>query len=117
MALVRCKECGHELSSSAERCPNCGKKPYKPSGCLIFILFAITIAILSPLFTTSKDNKSTSNQQGSTVSTVNQPQPATASTAGETDPFVKMTAAEHLAEAKFHIKNGVFHVMQEQENT
>ena len=24
MALIRCGECGHEVSSMASRCPNCG---------------------------------------------------------------------------------------------
>ena len=25
MALVKCPECGHEVSSDAQTCPNCGK--------------------------------------------------------------------------------------------
>jgi uncharacterized membrane protein YvbJ len=25
MALIKCKECGHEISDEAESCPNCGK--------------------------------------------------------------------------------------------
>ena len=27
MALVKCKECGHEVSKKAKRCPNCGGPP------------------------------------------------------------------------------------------
>lgn len=30
MALTECRECGHEISSSAKNCPNCGVK--NPSG-------------------------------------------------------------------------------------
>ncbi|MBI9032427.1 hypothetical protein JEZ13_10585 [bacterium] len=27
MALVKCKECSHEVSSKAKKCPNCGANP------------------------------------------------------------------------------------------
>ncbi|WP_462383388.1 hypothetical protein [Pseudomonas sp. Marseille-QA0892] len=32
MALMKCKECGHLVSTTAKACPNCGAKPSKPSG-------------------------------------------------------------------------------------
>jgi len=39
MALIKCKECGHEISKSAKNCPNCGAKRKKSSaGCLVFII-------------------------------------------------------------------------------
>jgi hypothetical protein len=32
--LVKCKECGREVSNTAAACPNCGAKPKQPtSGC------------------------------------------------------------------------------------
>lgn len=30
MALLKCHECGHEVSSEAAACPQCGAKPRKP---------------------------------------------------------------------------------------
>ena len=65
MALIKCKECGHEVSKKADKCPNCGapiKK--KTSGCawlfLIFVGYALYI-------TTSSDT-STSSPPGSSGS-------------------------------------------------
>lgn len=51
MAIVKCKECGHEISTKAEACPQCGAKR-KPSsmGCgglivVIFLAFVILTTI------------------------------------------------------------------------
>lgn len=50
MALVKCRECGHEVSNKAKACPNCGAKPKGASDflkyvagfiVLLFVLFAI----------------------------------------------------------------------------
>lgn len=30
MALIKCKECGKELSDKAKICPNCGYRERKP---------------------------------------------------------------------------------------
>lgn len=39
MALIKCKECGKDISTDAKVCPHCGAKPpYRPS--LAFILIA-----------------------------------------------------------------------------
>lgn len=41
MALIKCKECGNEISSKAETCPKCGlrfkasSKPNAGSGCIV----------------------------------------------------------------------------------
>lgn len=53
MALVPCKECGTEMSSTAKACPKCGAKPpsgpkwwlWVPLGLVVaFILFGATVA-------------------------------------------------------------------------
>jgi hypothetical protein len=45
MALIKCKECGAQISSSASSCPQCGKK--KPSaGCGILLLILIAIIVV-----------------------------------------------------------------------
>lgn len=34
MSLIKCKECGHEISSEAAACPHCGAAPKRKRGCL-----------------------------------------------------------------------------------
>jgi len=69
MALVKCKECGAQISSTASTCPQCGKK--KPSagcGLLLLILIAIIVVPLGIMYSNSilAQNKSVST---STVTT------------------------------------------------
>ena len=54
MALIKCRECGKEVSTSAQNCPNCGapvKKPGIGCGGAILILFAVFFIIGSALLT------------------------------------------------------------------
>lgn len=46
MALIKCPECGKEISKDATNCPNCGhpikvQKPKKKHGCLIAVLSVV----------------------------------------------------------------------------
>lgn len=55
MALIKCKECGTEVSSKAETCPKCGARiAAKPMGCgtLIGVIFlgGIIISVFSSIF-------------------------------------------------------------------
>ena len=55
MALIKCKECGTEVSSKAETCPKCGARvAAKPMGCGTFIgvifLGGIIISVFSSIF-------------------------------------------------------------------
>ena len=43
MALVKCKECGKEMSDAAAACPNCGAKPPKKTSLLTWILGGIVL--------------------------------------------------------------------------
>ena len=46
MALIKCKECGKEVSKKAETCPHCGapvKKKGGSAGCLTIILLGIIV--------------------------------------------------------------------------
>lgn len=51
MALVKCRECGHEVSSEAAACLNCGANPQRPSsflkllGISLGVLFALGVAV------------------------------------------------------------------------
>ena len=46
MALVKCEECFKEMSTRADKCPNCGAPYKKVIGCSTIIIAAI-IAILA----------------------------------------------------------------------
>jgi len=58
MALVKCRECGKDVSSEAPTCPHCGvvkpapKKAFNPSisggqGCLLIIVILVVIGIIA----------------------------------------------------------------------
>ena len=68
MALINCKECGHEVSKKAETCPNCGAPIKKQtSGCAT--LFAIICGVaLVTYFATLIDSSSATK--------ISQPSPA-----------------------------------------
>lgn len=61
MALINCKECHKEISDKAEICPHCGAKPYKPSGCFVFIAGALVLFGLAGLTSNSKNQNNTPN--------------------------------------------------------
>ncbi|SNX59751.1 hypothetical protein SAMN06296273_1185 [Nitrosomonas ureae] len=48
MAIIKCKECGNEISSEARNCPKCGYKIPKSIGCgtAILIIIAIFVALV-----------------------------------------------------------------------
>ncbi len=53
MALKKCKECGHEVSTKADACPNCGAKlktERKPIGCGGFIILVAAIGFVGSQF-------------------------------------------------------------------
>ena len=47
MALIKCKECGNEVSSAAKTCPKCGAQVAKEFGCLplLGVLLALSFVI------------------------------------------------------------------------
>ena len=59
MALTKCKECSHEVSTEAKICPNCGAKVKKPVGLGGWILIAI-LGFIVYQCTTSLDKVNTS---------------------------------------------------------
>jgi len=48
MALVKCKECGSEISTKAHACPRCGAKIVRTSGCakLLAVIFGFFVLLL-----------------------------------------------------------------------
>lgn len=53
MALVKCKECGNEISNKAKECPNCGAPAPKPSGgtgCAAVVMLVLIGAFVYTFF-------------------------------------------------------------------
>lgn len=46
MALVKCKECGKEMSDTVKKCPNCGYKEKKPVNKKVFIIIGVILVVL-----------------------------------------------------------------------
>ena len=69
MALIKCKECGKEVSKKAETCPHCGaplKKQATQYGCGTLILIGIVTFILIGVFFSSNDTSTTDTSTTST---------------------------------------------------
>jgi len=55
MAMIKCKECGNDVSNRAEKCPHCGN-PVNPSppfigiGCLAIIIIYTAWYVFDKLF-------------------------------------------------------------------
>jgi hypothetical protein len=65
MALVKCKECGEQVSTSAKSCPKCGAKPPKKTSMFtwvvgFFLVCAVYAAIRTPSAKTSDQAASSS---------------------------------------------------------
>ena len=43
MALIKCKECGNEISKKAEKCPNCGAPAKKKTSVLTWVITVIFV--------------------------------------------------------------------------
>jgi len=63
MALVKCKECGNQVSTKAKACPSCGVKPVKPPSVLGWIFIAVVV--FSVAFNMYSGSKTTSTAEPS----------------------------------------------------
>src|SRR3989442_4076375 len=75
MALVKCRECGEQVSISAKSCPKCGAKPPKRTSLLtlvvlFFVIFVAYVAIQAPTTTTSSGNSSARSDSASSGSSL-----------------------------------------------
>lgn len=75
MALVKCKECGNEVSTTAKSCPKCGAKPRKRTSLVTWVVLAFVIFVI---YAASQGPSSTSTTAGSSSS--RSPAPASSST-------------------------------------
>jgi len=65
MALVKCEECGKEISSEAESCPSCGAKPEKMG---LFRKIFIGLLVLIVISFMMKESKPPSVKQSDEIS-------------------------------------------------
>jgi len=62
MALKKCKECGKEISSDADKCPNCGKPQKKRNALGYFVAIIIIIGFIGWITSTLENTNSTTTQ-------------------------------------------------------
>lgn len=80
MALIKCKECGAQISSAAKTCPTCGKGVASPTKWLVLVglvFIGIIISSFSNKSPTTVTNDSSSGNalSGSTAEAVYTPEP------------------------------------------
>lgn len=58
MALVKCKECGKEISSNAQACPGCGRSKGKPTSVVTWIVASIfAIGVVGAILNSGKSEE------------------------------------------------------------
>ncbi len=85
MAMTKCRECGAQISTKAEACPNCGAKRKSNSGCGtligVAVLIVVALALIGQCSSNTSPTTSSSANQTSTphasAALVNQPQAST----------------------------------------
>ena len=102
MALVKCKECGEEVSTKAKTCPKCGAKAPKKTSLftwfvLAFIIFVVYAANQTPS-TPSKPKSSTpssSQQKSESTKKVEPPKPSWITSTSKDEMTGKFSAYAH----------------------
>jgi hypothetical protein len=65
MALMKCKECGHEVSNRAKNCPQCGAPVPKRTSLLTWLIASVLgLAIISAIFSPSTAPPSKQSETG-----------------------------------------------------
>lgn len=62
MAIIKCKECGREISSKAKTCPGCGYKNKKKTSKLTWVILIIIICSLARIGNSPTAISNTSNK-------------------------------------------------------
>lgn len=67
MALVKCKECGSEVSTKAKTCPKCGAKAPKKTSLFTWLVAVIVVVVMFNSFSSdpSSTSTTTANSNGS----------------------------------------------------
>lgn len=113
MALIKCKECGTEVSSKAETCPKCGARvAAKPMGCgtLIGVIFlgGIIISVFSSIF---------SSGTGSVTPTPSTSSPSTPIAKTSPAPVIPGSQWSYSQDADEMGKGAIYHAAVSSSNT
>ena len=73
MAMMKCKECGNEISTKAEACPKCGAKNTKSSGCATTIIGLLGLMVFLSLLGRCSNNDSNYSPSSTTPSETTTP--------------------------------------------
>ena len=82
MALIKCHECGNEISDAAKSCPQCGAKPKKKVG-LLGITFVLLVGFVVFKCTTAVDSAGTRTAEREAAKTPEQRAAESAARAAE----------------------------------
>jgi hypothetical protein len=99
MALIQCRECGREVSSSAKFCPGCGIKKPKPInwnawGIILALFFA------SLIYNTFKPTDAAKNTEGQSLTTKNSTPPTPPTSASSVNPPAQTPSAPEPKEKR-----------------
>lgn len=92
MAMTKCRECGAQISTKAEACPNCGAKRKSNSGCGTLIGAAVLIVVALALIGQCSSNTSPTPSNSAT-----QTSPSNAAAAAVTQPQASSPSAPAAA--------------------
>ena len=95
MALTKCTECGHDVSTRAKACPGCGAQAQKPSG-MSLGLFLVAVMGIPALIGLSLSDRSTSNQPPAPSSPVPTSPTLTTSTTPPTRTLIRSAPAGNV---------------------
>lgn len=89
--MTKCKECGTEISTTADACPKCGAKQVRTSGCAKVVLAILGFFVFASIVGTCSSNSSTSPSSpvaDTTSETATSVQPSAAPPAAPPAPVV-----------------------------
>jgi hypothetical protein len=90
MALTKCHECRHVVSTQAKACPTCGAQAKKPSGARLGLFLLAVLGVFGLIGLTTRDRATSDLQSGPPAQA---PTP-TSTTPPAPDPLMTTTTAE-----------------------
>jgi hypothetical protein len=111
MALTKCTECGHDVSTRAKACPGCGAPAQKPSDVRLG-LFLVAVIGIPALIGLSRPDRSTSDQPPAPFSPVPTATTLTSSPTPPTRTLIRSAPAGHV----YAYENAAGEMVEEMEN-